>query len=71
MSNYTFELEFMSGDVKKGQVPGVAMYLLLKENTIVGTPPGVTVSHQCVSVWEVEGEVARLKRELDNCVLFQ
>jgi len=65
MTVYTFDLDFKSGNVEQGHLPGAVAHIVLKgfsrdESGLV------YISHDCVGPTELEGEVNRLKAELDE-----
>jgi hypothetical protein len=61
MSTYTFDLDFGGGDVEQGELPGAVAYISLKHKA-----EQVHISFQCVGPAELEGEVNRLKAELNE-----
>ncbi len=65
MATYRFGLRFMGGDVKKGQVPGAMAQIYLK-NGLQDDEGNILVSNDCMGPSELEGQVDRLKNELDE-----
>jgi hypothetical protein len=61
---YSLKLDFKSGDVTKGQLPGVMMQVKLGVwgDSDEGAP---VVSHQCVGPTEWKAEMQRLRGELE------
>jgi hypothetical protein len=61
---YTFKLDFKSGDVTKGQLPGMMMRVKLGVfGDYVEEAP--IVSHECVGPTEWKSEIRRLRDELE------
>lgn len=65
MDVYTFKLDFKGGNVEQGHLPGAVAHILLNASTSdeFGL---VYISNDCVGPIELEGEVKRLKAELDE-----
>lgn len=65
MAVYTFDLDFKGGNVEQGHLPGAVAHIVL--NRCSSDESGlVYISHDCVGPIELEGEVNRLKAELDE-----
>ncbi len=65
MASYRFGLDFSGGDVNEGQVPGAQAYIYLK-NWTEEDDGKILVSNQCLGPSELEGQVEKLKGELDE-----
>ncbi len=65
MATYRLGLRFMGGDVEKGQLPGAMAQIYLK-NWLQDDEGNILVSNDCMGSSELEGQVNRLKNELDE-----
>ena len=62
---FTFALDFRGGDIERGQLPGAVAHISLR-NFSHDESGQVHISHDCMGPAELEGEVNRLKAELDE-----